>query len=361
MIGIYGLGNIGFALLAYLNKKFNEKIIIFTNNSKNLDLINIFSIDKMEHILTKNKDFYITTNLEDFLSLTTDIFITSITTYYEEIAIKLANSKNFNPKIHNIILFSSKLGGILVFKKIFNDHNIDDCNIIETDALFAARKIEDNKIWIRNIKRWNLMITSSDYLKSNPNLSIYKKLREYFINDVDLKIADNFVQRGLTDFGVLAHPIISLINLANIDNQKDMLFYYEGITPNTVVLIESLYNEFNSLANKFDTKIIEPQELLYRYYTCDKSNLLTAIKTVTNYKYTKLPNSIFNRFLYEDTLNTLVPAYLLGNKLNLNMNLAFSIINIIGSLFRIDPIKEGRNLEKLGLEKIDIKNNKKIV
>jgi hypothetical protein len=31
------------------------------------------------------------------------------------------------------------------------------------------------------------MITFRDYLKSNPNLSIYKKLREYFINDVDSK------------------------------------------------------------------------------------------------------------------------------------------------------------------------------
>jgi ketopantoate reductase len=202
MIGIYGLGNIGLALLVYLNKKFNQKIIVFTNNSKNLDLINIFSIDKIEHILTKNKDFYITTNLEEFLLLTTDIFITSITTYYEETVIKLVNAKNFNPKIHNIILFSSKLGGILVLKKIFNDHNIDDCNIIETDALFAARKIEDNKIWIRNIKRWNLMIISNDYLKSNLTLSIYKKLREYFINDVDLKIADNFVQLGLEKINI---------------------------------------------------------------------------------------------------------------------------------------------------------------
>jgi hypothetical protein len=156
MIGIYGLGNIGLALLTYLNKKFNQKIIVFTNNSKNLDLINIFSIDKIEHILTRDKDFYITTNLEEFLLLTTDIFITSITTYYEEMVIKLANAKNFNPKIHNIILFSSKLGGILVFKKIFNDHNIDDCNIIETDALFAARKIEDNKNMDKKYRKMEL-------------------------------------------------------------------------------------------------------------------------------------------------------------------------------------------------------------
>jgi opine dehydrogenase len=354
MIGIYGLGNIGLALLAYLNKKFNEKIIVFTNNKKNLDLINILAFDKIEHILTKNKDFYITTDLEEFLSLTNDIFITSITTYYEEIATKIVKSRNFDPKFHNIILFSAKLGGVLIFKKIFNNNNIYDFNVIETDALFAARKTEENKIWIRNIKRWNLMITTKDFLKSNPNLEIYKKLKNYFINDIDLEIADNFIQRGLTDFGALAHPIISIINLANIDNSKDMLFYQEGITKNTVILIENLYNEFNLLAKYFNTKIIEPKELLYRYYTCDKSDLLIAIKTVSNYKYTKLPNSIFNRFLYEDTFNTLVPAYLIANKLYLQLTLTFSIINIIGNLFKIDPIKEGRNLDKLDLTNFDL-------
>ncbi len=349
MIGIYGLGNIGLSLLAYLNKKHNQKIIAFTNNPKNFELTTIFSIDKIEHTLIKDKDFYITNNLEEFLALTRDIFITSITTYYEEIASKLIKAKNFNPKFHNIILFSSKLGGILVFKKIFNDNNIFDLNIIETDALFAARKIEENKIWVRGIKRWNLMITANDYLQSNPDLEIYKILRNYFINDIDLEVADNFIQRGLTDFGALAHLVISIINLANIDNKKDILFYQEGITPNTVILIENLYKEFNSLANAFNTNIIEPKELLYRYYTCDKSDLLTAIKTVANYRYTKLPTDIFNRFLYEDTLNTLVPAYLIAKTLNLNLNLTFSIINIIGNLFKIDPIEKGRNLSKLGL------------
>ncbi len=183
----------------------------------------------------------------------------------------------------------------------------------------------------------------------NPDLEIYKILRNYFINDIDLEVADNFIQRGLTDFGALAHPVISIINLANIDNKKDILFYQEGITPNTVILIENLYKEFNSLANAFNTNIIEPKELLYRYYTCDKSDLLTAIKTVANYRYTKLPTDIFNRFLYEDTLNTLVPAYLIAKTLNLNLNLTFSIINIIGNLFKIDPIEKGRNLSKLGL------------
>lgn len=43
MIGIYGLGNIGLSLLAYLNKKHNQKIIAFTNNPKNLGLTTIFS------------------------------------------------------------------------------------------------------------------------------------------------------------------------------------------------------------------------------------------------------------------------------------------------------------------------------
>lgn len=350
MIGIYGLGNIGLALLAYLHKKHNQKIIVFTNNPKNLDLNTISSIDKIEHVLIKNKDFYITTNLEEFLTLANDIFITSITTYYQEIAFNLIKSKNFNPRFHNLILFSSKLGGVLVFKKIFNDNNIFDLNVIETDALFAARKVEENKIWVRGIKRWNLMITATDYLQSDPALKIYQILKNYFTDDIDLNVADNFIQRGLTDFGALAHPVISIINLANIDNKKDILFYHEGITPNTVVLIENLYKEFNELANAFNTKIIEPKELLYKYYTCDKSDLLTAIKTVPNYKYTKLPTDVFNRFLYEDTLNTLVPAYLIAKTLDLNLSLTFSIINIIGALFKMDPIKEGRNLIKLGLD-----------
>ncbi|MFN4219589.1 MAG: NAD/NADP octopine/nopaline dehydrogenase family protein [bacterium] len=343
MVGIWGAGNQGFALYSYLYSK-GIYPLCYTRNRDNLRIKEIRSLDKVEGFYK----FNVTNNLNDLLE-NEIIFITTITTAYEEVAQKIcqyASNFDFSKKI--FVLFSGKLGGVLVFNEILKKNCIHT-NIIETDAIFACRKVDSSSVWIRGIKRWNLLISNKDWYKSEKNLEIYGKIKEIF-SDINLEVADNFIQRGLTDFGAMAHAVISLINLANIDNKKDLLFYIDGITENTVILIQKVYEEFNKVAQFFNTEIIHPTELLDRYYGTVKDNLLLSIKNVPNYKYTKMPDNINNRFLYEDVFNTMYPLSLIAKEVGINIILVPSIVNIISFVLNLD-LSRGRTLEKMGLSK----------
>ncbi len=341
MIGVLGLGNEGFALYSYLvYRGFN--VLGYTSNPENLRIDYIKSIGKIEG----QWKFNVTDDLEKFLDKVDIIFVTSITTAYEEIAKKIVGIKNIDLSNKIFILFSSKFAGVLLWNKIFRDFGIES-NIVETDAIFACRKTQSDTVWIRGIKGWNLLISNKDYFRGNSNWKIYGLIKD-ILGDVNLEVADNFVQRGLTDFGAMAHSVISLINLANIDNKRDMLFYIEGITDNTVILIEKVYEEFNQVAKFFNTSIIHPIELLDRYYGTVKNSLIDAIKNVPNYRYTKMPDSINNRFLYEDVLNTLYPMSLISRVVGIKLVLVPSIVNIVSIVLNID-LSKGRTLEKLGL------------
>lgn len=351
MIGIWGLGNQGFALYSYLCSK-GIPPLCYSRNAENIYLKEIRSIDKIEG----NWKFNVTNDLNKLLEKQI-IFITTITTAYEEVAQKICQySSDFDFSKKIFVLFSGKLGGVLIFNEIFKKNCIQT-NVIETDAIFACRKLDSSSVWVRGIKRWNLLISNQDWYKSNENLEIYRKVKEIF-DDINLEVADNFVQRGLTDFGAMAHPVISLINLANIDNKKDILFYIDGITQNTAILIQKVYEEFNKVANFFNTGIINPIELLDRYYGTVKKDLLSAIKNVPNYKYTKMPDNIYNRFLHEDVLNTMYPLSLIAKEVEVKITLVPSIVNIISAVLDLNLLK-GRTLERMGLNKetlLKIKN-----
>lgn len=347
MLGIISLGNQGFALYSYLSSK-GYKVIAYTTNKNVLSLKRIVSTGRIEGEF----EISATSKIRDVLEADI-VFVCSITTAYKDIArmiVEYSNEIDLSKKI--FVLFSGKLGGILVFNKIFKDRGIQT-NVVETDAIFACRKTSIDTVWIRGIKKWNLLISNKDYLRSDGNLYLYKVIRN-ILDDINLEVADNFIQRGLTDFGAMAHAPISIINLANIDSKKDLLFYIDGITENTVKIIEKVYLEFNQVAQAFDTYIIHPIELLDRYYGTVKNSLLDAIKNVPNYRFTKMPDSIYDRFLYEDVLSTLYPLTLISRKKNVKITLVPSIVDLICSALDIDKEKQGRTLEDMDLDKVVI-------
>lgn len=346
MIGIIGMGNEGFALYSFLSSK-GYNVLGYSRNYQNLGITKIFSRDKIEGTF----DFSVTNDLVLLLKKCDIIFVTIVTNYYEDLAsgiVKICRDFDIDISEKLFVLFSGKLGGCLVFNNIFLQSNLIT-NIVETDALFACRKISNDTVWVRGIKKWNLLISNKDYFYGDKSLGFYNLVKDIF-KGIDLEVADNFIQRGLTDFGAMAHAPISLINMANIDSKRDLLFYMDGITENTVKLIEGVYQDFNSVASRFNTFIINPCELLDRYYGTVKSSLIEAIRNVPNYKYTKMPDSLFSRFLYEDVSNTLYPLVLIASRFGVELKVIPSIVNLISFVLDIDLSCCGRTLDKMGLK-----------
>lgn len=266
------------------------------------------------------------------------IFVATVATAYPDVARRLAPA--LRPG-HRVVLFSGKLGGCVEFERVLHDRGVRDVLVCETDALFASRVQDDGSIWVRGIKRWNLVTTP----RRSQTAQALDVLRGFFDG---LEPAQNVVQRGLTDFGALAHPMTMLANMNAIDRGEHFLFYCEGFTERTVVLLERLEAEFRRVAEAYGTELLPAEEWLDRYYGSDRGSLLEAMRSVPNYRTSVAPRSLDHRYLQEDVSCTLVPLRELARVARVETPLADAVVTMASALTGRDFAREGRTLERLG-------------
>ena len=268
------------------------------------------------------------------------IFLATTANDYLEVADRLSAGLT---RSHKIILFSSKFAGSLEVSHFLKGRGVQGVTVLETDAVFACRSQLPGTVSIRGIKGWTLY--------SAPNRSLTEQsrgvLEAYFPS---LEPAQNIVQRGLTDFGALAHPLTVLVNMNDIDRQRSFLFYYEGYTEKTITLLEQVESEFREVAEAYQTSLLSGQELLHRYYGCDTGSLLEAMKTVPNYRFSQAPDSVDSRYLLEDVPCTLIPVQQLARLAEVQTPMLDAVITMASTLTGLDFAESGRTLARLGWE-----------
>lgn len=339
-VGIVGSSHSAHALAAYLASQGHDITLMARDLSK-LGCLNqtrmIRSEGRVEGVFPLKK---ITNDWKALCEHSTVIFLATVTTAYREIIPKLAP---YLKKGHVVIAFSSKLCGSLELDRGFKKLGVRGVRVIETDALFACRLKEPGVIWIRGFKGWNLYSCP----QRSETLEYGSLIKRFFPG---LEPAENLLQRGLTDFGAHAHAVITLANIARIDRGDEFLFYHEGLSQRTVVLLEKIAQEFKSVAQSYGTDLIPLPDLLDRYYGCTKTDLLTAMKTVPNYRHSQAPRELNHRYLVEDVSCTLVPLSELAQKAGLKTPMVDAVITLASVLSGLELRERGRRLGDLGLE-----------
>lgn len=338
-IGVIGWGNSARALTFYLSKKGYNVLVYVRDTKKYPNFENSPFLSACGVMNGQIRFCGITSNIEKFLDHSSVIFVATDTRAYADIAEKL--DPFLEIKKHKIILFSAKLLGCFAFLSALKKTNASSLQIMETDAIFAARIKEDGSIWIRGMKRWTLF--GSD--RSSKALKGEALIKEFFPG---LQMAEHLIQRGLTDFGALAHPIISLVNISKIDRAEEFYFYYEGLSKNTFCLLEAAEKEFQLLAKAYHSTLIPMKDLLDRYYGCQTDDLYVAMRTVPNYRDSLAPKLIHHRYLQEDVSCTLVPMLELAELAGIKLPTIHGVVQIFSVLAQKDFFKEGRRLSALG-------------
>jgi opine dehydrogenase len=335
-IGIVGAGNSARALAAWLASRGHEVHLLVRDKTRCQRLVDDMAIVASGKLEGRFALSGIHTDPAIFAAATRTIFVATVTTAYPDVAERLAS--HLRP-LHELILFSGKFGACVEVERMLNERSVY-IPVIETDALFACRIQPDDSIWIRGVKQWTLY--------SSPRASQTQQhgdiVRRYFPN---LEPARNVIQRGLTDFGALCHPVIMLANINNIDREQPFAFYYEGLTDRTVRLLERLEAEFKSVAAAYDTPLLPMSKVLDRYYGCEGDTLLAAMRTVPNYRHSVAPTTLQHRYLTEDVPNTLVPLYYLARKAGVDTPALDSVIHMASIVTGEDFLETGRTLERL--------------
>ncbi|MEC3973968.1 NAD/NADP-dependent octopine/nopaline dehydrogenase family protein [Amycolatopsis sp. H20-H5] len=265
------------------------------------------------------------------------ILIATITTAYPEVAARIA--PYLSPG-QVVVLFSSKLCGSVEFAHALAVAGAPGVDVVETDALFAARPDGTGGVRVLGVKGWNLLSGSCPVAVTRHA----GQLCEWFPM---LEVAGNPVERGLHDFGAVAHVPIALANLGAIDRAEDLLFYLEGLSPRTVALLERTEAEFAAVAEAYGARLLPMTEVLDRYYGCTRTCLLDAIRTVEPYKAIAAPASLDHRFLTEDIRSTLVPLQALARCAGVATPMVDAAITIMSVLGGEDFRRTGRTLRRL--------------
>lgn len=336
--GIVGTGNSAHALASYLGQQGHEVHIY----GRNLERVG--ELKERGRVTACGKiqgDFSLSGVGSDPKVLAdhcNTLFVCTTAEAYPDVVRQLGPHLKPN---HEIILFSSKFGGSLLVEHCLQQMGRPRVRVVETDSLFACRLQSDGSVWIRGIKEWTLFSSP----RSSQTLRNGEVLQRFF---PQLEPAQNLVQRGLTDFGALTHALTVLVNMNSIDRHDSFLFYYEGFTERTVTLLEAMEGEFNRVAEAYDTQVIPAAQLLNRYYGCQTTTLLEAMRSVPNYRFSTSPQSLHTRYLTEDVPCTLVPVSHLARLAGLVTPVIDSVIAMASVLTGEDFLKSGRTLGKLG-------------
>lgn len=339
-VGIVGSGNSARALAAHLASG-GRKVALLTRDESRVAALR-GGVVSTGQIAGR---FPIDLVTEDPSRLAADcrtIFVATAATAYSDVARRLGR---FVGKDHQLILFSSKFGGCIEMERSFAERNGAIPAVVEVAALFDCRVQPDESVFVRGFKKW-AVYSSSNKTKTAQNAEVLRRFFPF------VEAAQNVIQRGMTDFGALVHPVTMLANMSLVERRIPFLFYMEGLNPRTIVLLERVEAEFARVAEAYGTKTFPASEILRRYYACQNGSLLNSIRTVPNYKYSTSPDTLDHRFLREDVGWTLVPVQALARKAGVDTPTIDSVVHLASLLLGEDLKETGRTLETLGWKEL---------
>ncbi len=267
------------------------------------------------------------------------IYLATVVTAYPDVVARLAPHLRAGQRI---VCFSSKLGGSVEVAHLLALAGVRGVEVVETDALFACRIQDDGSVRVRGIKQWTLY--------AGPTRRATEAARAFFEREhPGLEAADHVIQRGLTDFGAVAHAPTVIANMNRIDRGESFLFYLEGWTERTIVIMQTVEAELNAIAHAFDTTLVPMAEVLDRYYGGGhEGTLLSAMHAVPNYRESLAPTTLDHRYVREDVSSTLVLASQLAALAGVATPTIDAVIQLASLLHGSDYRSEGRSLARLG-------------
>ncbi len=342
-IGVVGSGNIARALTAHLAAGGHE-VRMYARRPEALASVREAGSLTADGMLTGT--FPVAEVTGDPGRLTAEcpvVFVATVTTAYRDVAAVLAPVLQPNQLI---VTFSSKLFGSVEFGGALRVHGApDSVEVVETDCILAARVMPDGTVLMAR-KNWNLL-GAPRRQSVEAHLPLLAKLFP------GLEPATNLVHRGVSDFGAMAHVVISYANLSKIDRAEPVLFYEEGLSERTVRLLAATEQEFRTVAEAYGASLLPMPEILNRYYGADSSDLLSAMRSARPYRGVLAPTSVDDRLLREDVINTLVPLEQLAELAGVRTPMVSAMISLAGTLAGADYRTTGRTLLRLGLADLD--------
>ena len=165
----------------------------------------------------------------------------------------------------------------------------------------------------------------------------------------------NVLHTGLNNMGAIFHPALAILNAGRIESTHgDFQFYIDGVTPSVAIVLEALDRERVTVASSLGIRARTAQEWLELAYNVKGDNLYQAIHNNSGYYGINAPPTLAHRYIFEDIPMSLLPIASLGKQYGISVRAMDSIIRLACIIHKTDYHRNGRTVEKLGIDKLSV-------
>jgi len=246
---------------------------------------------------------------------------------------------------HHLILTPGAVGGALFVANLLNQLKVKNIYIGETCTLpYGCRLTSPFRVEIYDVAKYLLFAMLPD-VDTDRVLTLLKPV---FPN---LTRGETVLETSLSYPNLLLHPPGMILNTGWIEHRKgDFAYYYDGISPSVAKILEELDNERLSIVRSFDLKPMPFVEWFFRRgKTENKDSMYGAIHDSIPNRTIRAPASLEHRFILEDVPFALVPLQHFGQLLGIPTPVTDALILLASKMCGRDFLKEGNNLEKMGI------------
>lgn len=164
-----------------------------------------------------------------------------------------------------------------------------------------------------------------------------------------LSAAESVLHTGLSNFGAILHPVITLLNARRIACGEAFDFYSEGVTPRVAGMLAGADAERLRIAAHYGVPATTLPEWIAESYGHRADNVEKAVAGNPHYVGIKAPTSLDHRYLREDVPTGLVPMIELARVVGVAVPTLRSLVGLAESFLDPEIAKNGRTLASLGL------------
>lgn len=246
-----------------------------------------------------------------------------------------------------ILLNPGRTLGTHFFSEVLRRNGLrEEVIVAEADTLiYTCRLVKNGLCRVFSLKK-ELRIAAHNSAHTKQICEILSKFYDVIVP------TNSILETGLSNLGVIFHPVPVILNIARIEEQSTFLHYQQGISPIVASFLEKIDAERVAIAKALDINVMSAVEWLHHVYKTEGDTLYEALQNNIAYTQVLAPYTIHTRYIYEDIGTGLVPLSILARELGLENSAMDSIIKLASMLYDYDFYKNGRNESMIDFQNI---------
>lgn len=349
-IAVIGAGSGGLAFATYFANK-GASVSVYDNDILKIKALKEKKEIKVSGVLDVSiNSLTFTNSIEEAINDAKLIMVSIITNNIANVAKDMAP---FLKPYQTIVLNPGHTFGAIEFVHIIKQQGLKELPIVAEaqDLIFVCGLNNQYDLKISSIKK------AMDIATYNPNdvHEVIKILSNYF---TQFNPVENVWVTSFNNISSILHAIPMLMNVSRIENGEDFKYYYEGITKAVAEIMDIVDQERLSIGHKLNVELDSILSWMKKAYNTEGNTIYECIQNNKAYIQIVGPKTLNHRFIFEDILSGLVPLSSMGHKLNVNTKMIDIFIDLGCIISQRNYSEEGRTLEKIGLDQMNVDNIK---